>query len=116
MKDCDIFKKIALEFGWFGQNNCCHRLWKIAQSAINRPIWSHWLGHFKNDSPAEEHELEFFLHEMDQTRISQKVFGDRINAQNFGHWGKVGRVRDGPSDSDIFQLKIVYSMVYYNVD
>ena len=25
----------------FGQNNCCLRLWKVAQSAINRPIWSH---------------------------------------------------------------------------
>ena len=22
-------------------NNCCHRLWKIAQSTINRPIWTH---------------------------------------------------------------------------
>ena len=21
----------------------CHRLWKVVQSAINRPIWSHWL-------------------------------------------------------------------------
>ena len=29
---------------WFGQNNCCHGLWKVAQSIINRPIWSHcWL-------------------------------------------------------------------------
>ena len=27
----------------FGQNNCCHRLWKVAQSVINRRIWSHWL-------------------------------------------------------------------------
>ena len=26
----------------FGQNNCCHGLWKVAQSPINRRIWSHW--------------------------------------------------------------------------
>ena len=24
-----------------GQNNCCHRLWKVAQSSIYCPIWSH---------------------------------------------------------------------------
>ena len=30
------------KYGQFGQNNCCHRLWKVAQSAIYRPIWSHW--------------------------------------------------------------------------
>ena len=27
----------------FGENNCFHRLRKVGQSAINRPIWSHWL-------------------------------------------------------------------------
>ena len=27
-----------------GQINCCKRLRKVAQSAINCPIWSHWLG------------------------------------------------------------------------
>ena len=26
----------------FGENNCFHGLWKVAQSVINRPIWSHW--------------------------------------------------------------------------
>ena len=26
----------------FGQINCCQILWKVAQSPINRPIWSHW--------------------------------------------------------------------------
>ena len=26
----------------FGQNNSCLRLWKVAQNAINHPIWSHW--------------------------------------------------------------------------
>ena len=26
----------------FGENYCWHRLRKVAQSAINRPIWSHW--------------------------------------------------------------------------
>ena len=25
----------------FWQNNCCHRLWEVAQSAINRPILSY---------------------------------------------------------------------------
>ena len=29
--------------GQFGQNNCRDRLWKVAQNAINCPIWSHWL-------------------------------------------------------------------------
>ena len=27
--------------GKFGQSNCFHRLWKVAQNPINRPIWSH---------------------------------------------------------------------------
>ena len=31
------------ECGKFGQINCCQRLLKVAQSPINRPIWSHWL-------------------------------------------------------------------------
>ena len=35
------FTKIALECGGFGQINCFQRLWMVAQSAINRPIWSH---------------------------------------------------------------------------
>ena len=26
----------ALNCGWFGKNNCCHRLWKVAQSATNK--------------------------------------------------------------------------------
>ena len=26
--------------GWIG--SCCYRLWKVSQSTINRPIWSHW--------------------------------------------------------------------------
>ena len=42
MKDFDTFTKIALECGQFGLNNCCHRLWKVAQIAINHPIWSHY--------------------------------------------------------------------------
>ena len=28
---------------WFGQTYCCCRLWKVSQSSINHPIWSHWL-------------------------------------------------------------------------
>ena len=41
VKDFDIFTKIAYNCGQFGQNNCCHMLWKVAQSAKNLPIWSH---------------------------------------------------------------------------
>ena len=32
----------------FGENNCCHRLRKVSQGAINHPIWSHWLAWTKN--------------------------------------------------------------------
>ena len=42
MKDFDNFTKIVYKCGQFGQNNCCHRLWKVGQSGINCPIWSHW--------------------------------------------------------------------------
>ena len=41
MKDFDTFTKIAKKCGRFGLNNCCHRLQKVAQSAINRPIRPH---------------------------------------------------------------------------
>ena len=41
MIDFNTFTKISLECGWFGQINCCQRLLKVAQSPINRPIWSH---------------------------------------------------------------------------
>ena len=33
--------KNCLKCGRFGQNNCCHWLWKVAQSGINRPFLSH---------------------------------------------------------------------------
>ena len=42
--DFDSFTKIALEWGRLGQINCCQRLEKVAQSLINRQIWSHWTG------------------------------------------------------------------------
>ena len=38
----DTFKN-CLKCGRIGQSNCCQGLWKVAISAINRPIWSHWL-------------------------------------------------------------------------
>ena len=41
-KDFDTITKIAWECRRFGQINCCQRVWKLIQSAINRPIWSHW--------------------------------------------------------------------------
>ena len=37
----DFTRKIAITCLWFGHNICCHRLWKVTQSEINRPIWSH---------------------------------------------------------------------------
>ena len=40
MNDFDIFIKIVQQCRGFGKNNCCHRLWMVAQSANNRPIWS----------------------------------------------------------------------------
>ena len=36
------FTNIAYEWRRFWQNSCRQRLWKVAQSPINRPIWSHW--------------------------------------------------------------------------
>ena len=42
MKDFDTYTKITLNGGNLGNKNCCQRLSKVAQSAINRPIWSHW--------------------------------------------------------------------------
>ena len=41
MKAIDTFTKIAIKREQFGQNNCCQMLWKVAQSSINCPIWSH---------------------------------------------------------------------------
>ena len=35
--------KNCLNWEQFGQNNWYHKLWKVAQNAINRPIWSHCL-------------------------------------------------------------------------
>ena len=40
--DFDTFPKIADECGRFRQINCCQMLLKVAQSPINRQIWSHW--------------------------------------------------------------------------
>ena len=37
------FWQLYKKCGQFGQNSCCHRLRKVAQSALNRPIWSHWV-------------------------------------------------------------------------
>ena len=41
MIDFDTFTKIAWEWERFGQIDCCQRLYKVAQSSINRSIWSH---------------------------------------------------------------------------
>ena len=42
MKDFDTFTKTAYIYEQFGQINYYHRLWKVTQSAISRPMWSHW--------------------------------------------------------------------------
>ena len=36
-----VYKKIPNMWAKFWQNNCCHKFWKVAQSAINRQICSH---------------------------------------------------------------------------
>ena len=41
IKDFDSFTKIPKECECFGQINCCQKLLKVAQSPINRQIWSH---------------------------------------------------------------------------
>ena len=42
-KDFHTLTKLPNNEGDFGQNNCCHMHQKVAQSAVNRHIWSHWL-------------------------------------------------------------------------
>ena len=42
MIDFDTFTKIDQDCERFGQIHCCQRLYKVAQSAKNCPIWSHW--------------------------------------------------------------------------
>ena len=39
------FQKLPKNVGRFGQINCCQSLWNVAQSPINRPIWSHCWWH-----------------------------------------------------------------------
>ena len=36
--------KLPKNVGDLGKLNCWQRLWKVAQSPINRPIWSNWMG------------------------------------------------------------------------
>ena len=48
------FTKIAQECGRFVQTNCCQKLWKVAQSPANHPIWSHWPQHKCNQCHLEE--------------------------------------------------------------
>jgi len=36
-------QKLPKMFWQFGKNDCCLRLWKVAQSVINCLIWSHWM-------------------------------------------------------------------------
>ena len=43
MKDFDTFTKNCLKMWAIWENNFCHGLWEVAQSAINHPIWSHCL-------------------------------------------------------------------------
>ena len=50
----------CLRYWQFGQTNCCDRLWKVAQSAIDRPIWSHSSQVYK--CPTHLPVCESFLH------------------------------------------------------
>ena len=41
LKILTTLQKLPKNVEDFGQINSCQRLWKVAQSAINHPIWSH---------------------------------------------------------------------------
>ena len=63
----------------FVQKNCYHRLWKAAQIAINRPIWSHWIWEMKLGScRCGRIEKKFFVHRISVIHIKicrdQKCF------------------------------------------
>ena len=60
----------------FGQINCCHGLWKVAQSVINHPIWSHWLRCWDKDFKKTERERE-----KDKWRLYLKVERENGNVK-----------------------------------
>ena len=56
--DFDMFTKIAYACGRFGQINCCQRPKKVAQSSINRPIWSYCLHYTMSHRISEINKFE----------------------------------------------------------
>ena len=72
------FQKLS---GQCGQINCCHRLWKVAQSAINRPIWSHWLGpsDWLTDVSKQEKVSKFI-----KVELASKLFNWQPPKDSFG--------------------------------
>ena len=73
--------KDCLKCGQLGQNNYCHRLWKVAQSAINRPIWSHWLGpsDWLTDVSKQEKVSKFI-----KVELASKLFNWQPPKDSFG--------------------------------
>ena len=80
----------------FGQINCCQRLWKLAQSPINRPIWSFWLLlPFSHSESVEKVKSENHSSEVGgnwikfwRSKLWQSEFCliDFHNHLSFGHW------------------------------
>ena len=46
--------------------------------------------------PTEQNELKFFFDELDQAWISEQIFGNGIDPQDFGHGSEVGGVGHRP--------------------
>ena len=73
-------QKLYKNVGYLGKN-CCHRLWKVAQIAINRPIWSHclWDQNMWKYIPVKlylKYQLSFFKRLA--TEVSWNVFFGKI--------------------------------------
>ena len=64
----------------FGQNNCCHRLRKVAQRLINRPILSHWKGQTNKKQPTSMYSYVFrffsFWNRFNLSRGGDAAFGN----------------------------------------
>ena len=71
---------IAKECRRFDTINCGQRVWKVVQSPINRPIWSHWST------------LTVWLTRLVDIQFSQQKFHWKLESFNFyskGHWKAV---------------------------
>ena len=81
--------------GQFGQNNCCHLLWKVAQSAINSTIWSRSFIQPPHVEPAPK-PTAFFLPQvplhMNCERLGTRSYYDEEKRRG---WGRERGVRWG---------------------